>query len=284
MQPCTKTFVRQKTVVRPAPSSNVATDKASYPASPSPSRASTKEALRFAIHLQFCCPPAKTQHDDHQVGFDGSESRRFRGGHTESKKGKSAKSPKIFLHKTIRLVFGARALDSGEKLVDHVETPGQGAQRYLHLQWSRRGMGAAPTRYQSSRDAAQNLFLYELYATSPPGASTMRLPEVASASTFMVRLHMLRGPHLKRKRSTMSCHSIPIPMANGARRKLVRSASSSARGHASSSSSTWSFSSHESSAHRPQLGLSWARPAQQHWHPATWQDLPVPKLRTRSIR
>ncbi|KAJ1023584.1 hypothetical protein NDA16_003201 [Ustilago loliicola] len=137
MQPGTKTFVRQKTMVRPETTSNTGTasseEGTSARLSPSNVRAPAKEALRFAIHLQFCCPPVKPQHDDRQAGFDGSDARRHRPrGEIESKKGSSkpAKSTKIYLHKTIRLVFGARALDSGEKLIDQVETPGQGAQRF----------------------------------------------------------------------------------------------------------------------------------------------------------
>lgn len=146
MQPGTKTFVRQKTVARPGSSGNDASanpnDGAhlSNPNLPNNAVRATpnKEALRFAIHLQFCCPPAKSHHDDNQAGFDGSESRRFRHrdqeGQSAAKKsgggGRAARSPKIFLHKTIRLVFGARALDSSEKLVDQIETPGQGAQRF----------------------------------------------------------------------------------------------------------------------------------------------------------
>ncbi|KAJ1017984.1 hypothetical protein NDA13_006592 [Ustilago tritici] len=134
MQPGTKTFVRQKTMVRPESKGTSTTDQASSArSSPSNFGAPAKETLRFAIHLQFCCPPVKPHHDDNQAGFDGSEALRYRPrGQGESKKGssKQAKSPRIYLHKTIRLVFGARALDSGEKLVDQVETPGQGAQRF----------------------------------------------------------------------------------------------------------------------------------------------------------
>ena len=137
MQPGTKTFVRQKTIVRPSPigTPNAAVGEDGQSSSRSTHntpRTSTKETLRFAIHLQFCCPPAKPQHDDRQAGFDGDHPRRFRSGQTEAKKSssKAARSPKLYLHKTIRLVFGARALDSGEKLVDQVETPGQGAQRF----------------------------------------------------------------------------------------------------------------------------------------------------------
>lgn len=136
MQPGTKTFVRQKTMVRPDAkgANDVASNEGGPSARSSPSnvRAPVKEALRFAIHLQFCCPPVKPQHDDRQAGFDGSDARRHRPrGEAESKKtSKPAKSPRIYLHKTIRLVFGARALDSDEKLIDQVETPGQGAQRF----------------------------------------------------------------------------------------------------------------------------------------------------------
>ncbi|SPC67639.1 uncharacterized protein UHOD_08445 [Ustilago sp. UG-2017b] len=134
MQPGTKTFVRQKTMVRPESKGTSTTDQASFArSSPSNLGAPAKETLRFAIHLQFCCPPVKPHHDDNQAGFDSSEALRYRPrGQGKSKKGssKQAKSPRIYLHKTIRLVFGARALDSGEKLVDQVETPGQGAQRF----------------------------------------------------------------------------------------------------------------------------------------------------------
>lgn len=141
MQPGTKTFVRQKTTARPGPATTTAASSSDETqsgnrASPANPRTPTREALRFAIHLQFCCPPVKAQHDDRQAGFDGIDSNRFRNraeaGHNDSRTSskKSAKSPKIFLHKTIRLVFGARALDSSEKLVDQIETPGQGSLRF----------------------------------------------------------------------------------------------------------------------------------------------------------
>ena len=142
MQPGTKTFVRQKTTARPNPIRTTSTSSSdesqpSNRASPANARMPPpKEALRFAIHLQFCCPPVKAQHDNRQAGFDGSDSHRFRhraeAGHSDSRisSKKSARSPKIFLHKTVRLVFGARALDSSEKLVDQIETPGQGPQRF----------------------------------------------------------------------------------------------------------------------------------------------------------
>ncbi|TKY86278.1 hypothetical protein EX895_005103 [Sporisorium graminicola] len=132
MQPGTKTFIRQKTMSRSSADPNDDDHQHGHRASPNNVRVVTRESLRFAIHLQFCCPPVKALHDDRQAGFDGSDSRRFRqrADHGQKSSTKAARSPKIFLHKTIRLVFGARALDSGEKLVDQVETPGQGAQRF----------------------------------------------------------------------------------------------------------------------------------------------------------
>ncbi|KIS66199.1 uncharacterized protein UMAG_12025 [Mycosarcoma maydis] len=150
MLPGTKTFVRQTTVSRPRSESNSATadskeeSQLGNRSSSNIVRATpTKEALRFAIHLQFCCPPTKVQHDDHQAGFDGSASRRFRprddaGRNTArnsssphcSRRAQTGKPSKIFLHKSIRLVFAARALDSNEKLFDQVETPGKGPQRF----------------------------------------------------------------------------------------------------------------------------------------------------------
>lgn len=134
MQPGTKTFVRQKTVVRPVPGANASPGDGGPPgsrSSPNNVRAPTKETLRFAIHLQFCCPPLRNTHDDSQAGFEGPSGRRFRrqnGSHKPN--GKSAKSPRIYLHKSVRLVFGARALNSDEKLIDQVDTPGQGPHRF----------------------------------------------------------------------------------------------------------------------------------------------------------
>lgn len=164
MQPGTKTFLRQKTMARPSASSN------EEELSGHRSQVPTREALRFAIHLQFCCPPVKAQHDDHQAGFDGSDSRRFRqrADAAQKSRAKPARSPKIFLHKTIRLVFGARALDSGEKLVDQVETPGQGDQRFssyngpdeewyrLHHQAQATHCSAASFKVASHADASSS--------------------------------------------------------------------------------------------------------------------------------
>ncbi|KAI3489068.1 hypothetical protein L1887_46826 [Cichorium endivia] len=137
MQPGTKTFVRQKTVVRPAPLSaaDSALDDArlgTSEGSQSQSRTSPKEALRFAIHLQFCCPPTKSRRQDSLAGFEGSDTRRFRS--RADAAARQPRAPRIFLHKSIRLVFGARALDAGEKLVDCIETPGTGSLRFSAYQ------------------------------------------------------------------------------------------------------------------------------------------------------
>ncbi len=133
MQPGTKTFVRQKTVVRPAAESaqddaRLGTSEGSH----SQARTSPKEALRFAIHLQFCCPPVKPRRHDSLAGFEGSDTRRFRS--RADAAAKQPRAPRIFLHKSIRLVFGARALDAGEKLVDCIETPGTGSLRFSAYQ------------------------------------------------------------------------------------------------------------------------------------------------------
>lgn len=178
MQPGTKTFVRQKTVVRPAPArgTDPAQSDANFAGSRSPSSSSltsAKEALRFAVHLQFCCPPVKPQHDDRQAGFDGSDPHpsRFR---PEVKKSKQAKSPKIYLHKSIRLVFAARALDSGEKLVDHVETPGQGMQRFSSYTGPEEEWLQLHREAKSARHAAEQFKAASPSRTaSPPTAPRM---------------------------------------------------------------------------------------------------------------
>ncbi|PWY97289.1 hypothetical protein BCV70DRAFT_69037 [Testicularia cyperi] len=137
-----KTFIRQKSVlVTPGPDSSIT----EAPAEPgesaarrgsftSQARAGPREALRFAVHLQFCCPPVTTRRRQHSAaGFEGADNQRFKrqSDPASVKSQKPAKaSPKIFLHKSIRVVFAARALDSSEKLVDHIETPGTGSERF----------------------------------------------------------------------------------------------------------------------------------------------------------
>ncbi|SJX62667.1 uncharacterized protein SRS1_16564 [Sporisorium reilianum f. sp. reilianum] len=179
MQPGTKTFLRQKTIARPGTASNDDDNPSGPRASPSNPRVPTREALRFAIHLQFCCPPVTAKHDDHQAGFDGSDSRRFRQRADAAQKSstRAARSPKIFLHKTIRLVFGARATDSSEKLVDQVETPGPGPQRFA----SYNGPDEEWHQLHRQAKAAQACSADDLKAASPVDTSSSSLEHGWSA-------------------------------------------------------------------------------------------------------
>jgi hypothetical protein len=55
--------------------------------------------LRFAVHLQFCSPPAS------------------------KKKGKAASEPRYYLYSTVRVVFSSQGLDAAEKLRVVAEGP-----------------------------------------------------------------------------------------------------------------------------------------------------------------
>ncbi|SPO26907.1 uncharacterized protein UTRI_10370_B [Ustilago trichophora] len=278
MQPGTKTFVRQKTMVRPSHSTNPSAapgeeGSASNRSTPCNVRAPAKEALRFAIHLQFCCPPSRPQHDDHQAGFDGSEPRRLRSrseaGQTQTKKssGKASRPPRIYLHKSIRLVFGARALDSGEKLVDQVETPGQGAQRFsayngpeedwLQLHYEARSAHRSTDEFRAA-SLANSASL-----SSPPqtGASAMR-PNRSGLGI------VIQGPTMQAARSAVGIesddHAAPLNSdPNGERWQGSASSmqqSANVRdqysGRIHSPTSLWSASSQESNFGQPSHGWS----------------------------
>lgn len=274
MQPATKTFVRQKTMVRPSPSTNPSAapgeeGSASNRSTPCNVRAPAKEALRFAIHLQFCCPPAKPQHDDHQAGFDGSETRRFRtrseSGQTQTKKssGKAGRSPRIYLHKSIRLVFGARALDSGEKLVDHVETPGQGAQRFSAYngpdeEWLQ--------LHHEARSAHRSTDEFRAASLADSAASS---PQIGASAMHPTRSGLgiaIQGPAMQAARSSVDIASDAAPLNSdpngerwpGSASSMQQSANvrDQYSGRIISPTSLWSVSSQESHFGRSISGWS----------------------------
>ncbi|PWN49598.1 hypothetical protein IE53DRAFT_388170 [Violaceomyces palustris] len=192
----TKTFIRQKSLATvPLPgteavkgSNHDLAAKPPYSPLPSPSLSPSslprsnhqsprapscgKETMRYAIHLQFCAPPAPTSKpkrsdpgfggrdglstlcrsrsgdDGHgtaaSLAFDHKESRTTRPSSSERdatttlSPSDSAPTPasaaapptKIYLHKTIRVVFAARAPDRSERLHMVTETPGVKEGRY----------------------------------------------------------------------------------------------------------------------------------------------------------
>lgn len=144
-----KTFVRQKSVLVHASSddSECTVDKSPQ----QQHRATAKETLRFAIHLQFCSPASvskRSQHD--QASFKASP---------PSNKAKKVVPPHIYLHKSIRVVFAARALESSDNLVESIETPGQGMDRFTTYagpdeDWNAM-LKAAKTRLAAEHDLPQ---------------------------------------------------------------------------------------------------------------------------------
>jgi hypothetical protein len=126
MPPGTKTFVRQKCLALPAvtaPASPAApgSPRSSPAANARQSTAAARDTLRFAVHLQFCSPPATARSKGAQdSAADGSTS-------------STRTAPRIYLHKAIRVVFTARACDVHERTSVVTETPGgsrRGAEMY----------------------------------------------------------------------------------------------------------------------------------------------------------
>ncbi|SNX85396.1 uncharacterized protein MEPE_04105 [Melanopsichium pennsylvanicum] len=270
MQPGTKTFLRQKTIVRPSSSETTSGEEGEgrNRSSTNKVRAQTQETLRFAVHLQFCCPPVKSQHEDHQTSFNGLNNWRSRSSQIVSKKssGKCAKSSKIYLHKTVRLVFAARALDVGEKLIDQIETPGQGAHRY--------------STYNGPEE--DWLQLYHEVKVARRSASVSKSVSLSDSTTFCNEtgsfpMHptgtglgiAIQGPisHTTRY-SPDSTDASMVPLnsdPNGERWQASVSMVSMAHDLHSQhpSNSTWSISSRESSIGRPTVDWSQAGPPKQ---------------------
>ncbi|SPO41506.1 uncharacterized protein PSFLO_06988 [Pseudozyma flocculosa] len=180
----TKTFIRQKSmVVVPLPGTE-ATPAAAGPRTPShiPSRdspaptpttlassqtskppATPKDKLRYAVHLQFCSPPVpppKQRKAD--PGFEGRDRIGELGpAQKASDTSKPAPQPKIYLHKSIRVVFAARTPDKSEKLNVVTETPGTGEQRYTSYagpsdEWKQALRSARASAKRAQSEAARS--------------------------------------------------------------------------------------------------------------------------------
>lgn len=136
----TKTFVRQKCHAA-SPTTPLLDSNSTFqsvpngsPIATSSSRAplSAKETLRYAVHLQFCAVQAPVKSG--KAGFEGvrRSKRDVNGDKIELDQGSGSRSisklePRIYLHKSIRVVFSARVPDKSEKLTNATETP-KGAQ------------------------------------------------------------------------------------------------------------------------------------------------------------
>ncbi|UZJ51287.1 hypothetical protein CBS101457_000607 [Exobasidium rhododendri] len=127
----TKTFIRQKSHVICPGTESVTT-------SPSPGfqgrRSVGRDTLKYAVHLQFCSLSStrSSRSRPSEPGFTTRGLDRLHyGGRSEDPSQKTRKQKTlIYLHKNIRVVFGARVPDSTEKLRIVTETPG-GAQGNL---------------------------------------------------------------------------------------------------------------------------------------------------------
>jgi len=135
MQPGTKTFMRQKSYVCAAPAAGEGTKE--------------KEAMRFAVHLQFACPPLAEKNGGRSTAAQAGPTTvnntfiastrdaplpsqsRYGLTNTCSTPNATAGSkreqpinttPKIYLHRHIRVVFAATGLDSFERLDVVTET------------------------------------------------------------------------------------------------------------------------------------------------------------------
>ncbi|KDQ20280.1 hypothetical protein BOTBODRAFT_170275 [Botryobasidium botryosum FD-172 SS1] len=96
-----------------------------------------KEVLRYAVHLQFVSPPARVSRSTHgddpfamDLDVNGVEvPRDDASGDVEGKQGKQKR--RIYLTRSIRLVFASRTPDSSESIRIVREEPGVGAARYF---------------------------------------------------------------------------------------------------------------------------------------------------------
>ena len=143
-----KTFIRQKSLITPpSPGSeairSLAPDPDGSPCSARSIKAPARDTLRYAIHLQFCSLPQSPRRS------------------SAGKAAAAAAAPKVYLHKTIRVVFAARTPDKSEKLSVVTETPGFGEQRYTSFagpcdEWKRlrlHGRGKRGARRNESASA-----------------------------------------------------------------------------------------------------------------------------------
>ncbi|KDN41976.1 hypothetical protein K437DRAFT_263884 [Tilletiaria anomala UBC 951] len=120
-----RTFVRQKCYVQSPPNAAGGIVHQSTATSPKSSFAGTsqqgKDALRYAVHLQFCSPPA-------DYGMSSKKRAAYlaatlHGAGTDvSTAVAEQRAPKIYLHRIIRVVFTARLPDKSEKLTTVTET------------------------------------------------------------------------------------------------------------------------------------------------------------------
>ncbi|PWN27189.1 hypothetical protein BDZ90DRAFT_274970, partial [Jaminaea rosea] len=86
------------------------------------SEAKPKEMLRYAVHLQFASPPLKPASKKQQSAKQAAASAQI----LESSSwqaGPEQEEPKLYLHKSIRVVFSPRAPDREEKVKTTYETP-----------------------------------------------------------------------------------------------------------------------------------------------------------------
>ncbi len=110
MQAGQRTFVRQKCYAQAgAVPAAINGASRSTPAAllPQESKEPQSQSLRYAVHLQFCSPPASYFRSS--ARWEGAE-------------GEAPPAPKVYLHRGIRVVFSPRLPDSSERLHTVTET------------------------------------------------------------------------------------------------------------------------------------------------------------------
>lgn len=174
----TKTFVRQKCHAA-SPTTPLLDSNATFQSVPNGSPIATssnrapataKETLRYAVHLQFCAVQAPVKPG--KAGFEGirRSKRDVNGDKIEADQGVGSRShksePRIYLHKSIRVVFSARVPDKSEKLTNATETPrgakGEGmystyngpSQEWKYARQSAKERIFASRRYDEDQSAA----------------------------------------------------------------------------------------------------------------------------------
>ncbi|KAH8930168.1 hypothetical protein BT69DRAFT_986943 [Atractiella rhizophila] len=145
-----KTFLRQKSYVVPTSNSGSPPHTPGLEVQQQDGDKITKESLRYAVHLYFCSPPARgTRSSAFKQRSNSNRSVSNSPAHPESASSRPRSSthdpnnpprrqrpPKIYLYRTVRVLFASRTPDSNETLKVITETPVGVADSKVADSWS----------------------------------------------------------------------------------------------------------------------------------------------------
>lgn len=146
-----------------------------------------KGKLRFAVHLQFCSPPAPAP-----------------------RKGKEAKSqpePRFYLHRAIRVVFASRGLDLSDKLRVVHEGPGEARHGHHGADVERFAAYSGPgPEWDLARKKAKERFKLE---QAPPAPHTLAPPPLPP---YPPHTHSLSYPVLPASSASIPAIAPPLDL------------------------------------------------------------------------